>query len=58
MSPGGEQRLKGLDEAEFVYELQIDGVEITPLAEPSVKTTGRRPERRTAGRRLQGFARA
>ncbi len=58
MSPGGEQRLKGLDEAEVVYELQIDGVEITPLAEPSVKTTGRRPERRTAGRRLQGFARA
>ena len=57
ISSRGEQLLKGLDEAETVYELEIDGVEITPARQTIVATPERRPSRAT-GRRLQGFARS
>jgi class 3 adenylate cyclase len=58
-SSRGEQRLKGLDEPEVVYELQIEGVEVTPTAELPAAAVERRAERPSArGRRLQGFASA
>jgi len=64
VSPPDEQRLKGLDESELVYELRIDGVDVTPAPEAPVPEPGPEPEpgpkpsRRTTGRRLQGFASA
>ncbi len=57
ISSRGEQLLKGLDEAEAVYELEIEGVEITPARETTAPAPERR-ESRAAGRRLQGFARS
>jgi class 3 adenylate cyclase len=65
VSPPDEQRLKGLDESELVYELRIDGVEVTPATEAPVPPPEREPEpgpepkpARRSGRRLQGFASA
>ena len=58
ISAPDEQRLKDIDEPELVYELRIDGVEVTPLAEPAATTAERRGKRPATGRRLQGFARA
>ena len=58
ISAPDEQRLKDIDEPELVYELRIDGVEVTPAAEPPATTprpSGKQPR---TGRRLQGFARA
>ena len=57
ISTRDEKRLKDIDEPELVYELQIQGVEVTPAAEPSAPTAEPREKRRT-GRHLQGFARS
>jgi class 3 adenylate cyclase len=56
ISAADEQRLKDIDDPELVYELRIDGVDVTPAPEP-VPTTRQRAKQPT-GRRLQGFARA
>jgi class 3 adenylate cyclase len=64
VSPPDEQRLKGIDESELVYELRIEGVEVTPVPEPPAPepSTPEAPDSRTTraktGRRLQGFASA
>src|SRR5262245_23129506 len=58
ISQPDEQRLKDIDEPELVYELRIDGVEVTPEPEPlapPAEPSGKKPK---TGRRLQGFARA
>jgi class 3 adenylate cyclase len=67
VSAPDEQRLKGLDESELVYELRIDGVDVTPASEPPAAEPEPPPEpeaeadrktSRRTGRRLQGFASA
>jgi class 3 adenylate cyclase len=55
VSARGERLLKGLDDPEPLYELEIDGVASSPRAEPA-HTTGRRGRGVTAGRTLRGFA--
>jgi hypothetical protein len=51
----GEQLLKGIDEAEAVYELEIEGVEITPARETTAPgaRASRIPSRRAAAARLR-----
>jgi len=65
VSPPDEQRLKGIDESELVYELRIDGVDVTPPPrpparepEPPAAPPGPQSKKTTTGRRLQGFASA
>jgi len=64
VSPPDEQRLKGLDESELVFELRIAGVEVTPAPDVPAPAPEPGPEpgpkstRRSTGRRLQGFASA
>ena len=59
ISTRDEKRLKDIDEPELVYELQIQGVEVTPAAEPEPPAPTAQPrEKRPSGRHLQGFARA
>jgi len=58
IAPPDEQRLKDIDEPELVYELRIDGVEVTPAPEPPAPETEPSGKRPKTGRRLQGFARA
>jgi class 3 adenylate cyclase len=58
ISQPDEQRLKDIDEPELVYELRIDGVDVTPAPElpaPAAEPVGKRAK---TGRRLQGFAQA
>ena len=37
MHPAGERRLKDIDEPERVFELSIDGVEVTQSPKPAAK---------------------
>jgi len=56
-----EQQLKDLDDPEFLYELRIEGVDITPAPAPAPELpapTGEAEKGASTGRRLQGFARA
>jgi class 3 adenylate cyclase len=54
--PIGERRLKGIDEPERVFELDIEGVEASPQ-EPLPKTTKRRGPKPPGGQRESEFER-
>jgi class 3 adenylate cyclase len=52
-----EQQLKDLDDPEFLYELRIDGVDVTPAPAPELPApTDETGKGASTGRRLQGFA--
>jgi hypothetical protein len=56
-----EQQLKDLDDPEFLYELRIEGVDVTPAPAPAPELpapTDEAGKGASTGRRLQGFARA
>ena len=56
MFPIGERRLKGIDEPERVFELDIEGVEASPQ-EPLPETTKRRGPKPPRGQRDSEFER-
>ena len=56
-----EQQLKDLDDPEFLYELRIEGVDVSPAPAPAPELpapTDEAGKGASTGRRLQGFAQA
>jgi class 3 adenylate cyclase len=55
--PLGERQLKGIDEPERVFELDIEGVESTPASQPEPRSKGRKrkKEKSDFDRRMDDF---
>lgn len=59
ISQPDEQQLKDIDDPVLLYELRIDGVDVTPAPAPEIPApTDEAGKGASTGRRLQGFAQA